>query len=235
MMGRRKLGRGQSTMTRTFVFTFTAVALLVSACGATHYTRIRHPLHVGQVDPNSIPFQSRRDEDPRSLPPGTLVDQAQLLEVTPERVCVRTNLWSLDEVNPERGIYESYRIALVTDRDGVEQSEPQIQIEAPQSQAYNGTIPQQIHAGYRQVCAAYSQSVCVSWRQEPIYRTIQVPHVWMVTNHPASLCFANGGFVTPATTRLALELDGSGPGSMTFEWQFDSAVQQTAVQAQASN
>lgn len=222
-------------MTRSLILTAAAVSLLASACGATHYTRIRHPLHVGQVDPNSIPFQARREESPRSLPPGTLVDEAQLLEVTPERVCLRTNLWSLDEVDPERGIYESYRIALVTDQDGVEQSEAQIQLEQPQSQAYQGTIPQQIQDGWRQVCASYSNGVCVSYRTEPVYRTIHVPHVWMVTNHPASLCFANGGFVTPATTRLALELDGRGPGSMTFEWQFDSAVQQTARPQQTAS
>jgi hypothetical protein len=204
-----------------------AAGLLLGACGATHYVRIRHPLHVGQVDPNTVPFQARREESPRGLPDGTLTDQAQLTEVTPERVCVRTNLWSLDEVNPERGMYESYRIALLNDQNGIEQTDAQIQLEQPQSAAYQGHIAQRIHAGYRNVCASYVQGRCAGYRTEPVYRTIYVPHVWQVTNHPASLCFANGGFVTPSTTRVALEVDGQGPGSMTFEWMFDSAVAQT--------
>jgi hypothetical protein len=208
---------------RTKLTILVAVAVL-AACSSTHYVRIRHPLHVGQVDPNSVPFQAAREERPRGLPQGTLVDAASLTEVTPERICMQINLWSIPEVDPGRGDYQSYRIALLNDQQGVERADGQIQLAQPMSQAYNGHIAQQIHAGYQTVCAEYRNRGCVRYRQEPIYRTIFVPHVWQVNNHPATMCFPNGGFVTPATTRLALEVDGAGPGSMVFEWQFDSAV-----------
>lgn len=210
--------------------------MLLGACSSTHYVRIRHPLHVGQVDPNNVPFQARREESPRGLPQGTLVDQAQLTEVTPERICMHTTLWTLDEVDPGRGIYQNYRIALLNDQDGVEMANAQIQLEQPITQAYNGHIARREQVGTRRVCANYQTQGrvrrCVRWRNEPVYRTVYYPHVWQVTNHPATMCFANGGFVTPSTTRLALEVDGQGPGSMTFEWQFDSAVANTAPQQQ---
>ncbi len=219
-------------MNRRTLFTVTVAALLAGACSSTHYVHIRHPLQVGQVDPNEVPFNARHDESPRGLPAGTLVDVASLTEVTPERICLHANLWSLDEVDPERGVYQSYRIALLNDQDGVEMTDAQIQLEQPMSQAYNGHIAQQIQDGWRNVCAQYRNRSCVRWNREPVYRTIYIPHVWQVTNHPATMCFNNGGFITPATTRLALEVDGQGPGNMVFEWQFDSAVANTAPQQQ---
>lgn len=215
-----------------FSLLFTAMTLLLGACSSTHYVRIRHPLHVGQVDPNSVPFEARREESPRGLPAGTLVDEAQLVEVTPERICLHTTLWTLDEVNPERGVYQNYNIALLNDQEGVEMSNAQIQLEQPITQAYNGHIARREQVGTRRVCASYRgqgrRRHCVRYRREPVYQTRYYPHVWQVTQHPATMCFGNGGFITPSTTRVALEVDGRGPGSMTFEWQFDSAVANTA-------
>jgi len=209
---------------RILALILTATAMLLGACSSTHYVRIRHPLHVGQVDPNTVPFQARREESPRGLPQGTPVDSASLPEVTPERICMQTNLWALPEVDPGRGVYQNYRIALLNDQEGVEMTNAQIQLQQPTGQAYNGHIARREQVGTRTVCANYRQRQCVRYRQEPVYRTVYYPHVWQVTNHPAIMCFPNGGFITPSTTRLALEVDGQGPGSMVFEWQFDSAV-----------
>jgi len=199
-------------------------ALLVGACSSTHYVSIRHPLHVGQVDPNEVPFESRRDESPRGLPAGTLTDIASLTEVTPERVCVHTNLWSLDEVDSGRGVYQNYRISMLNDQDGVENVDGQIQLEQPNVQAYQGHIAQQVPAGWRNVCNTTRNGRCVSYRRVQVFRTIYVPHIWQVSQSGANICFPNGGFVTPATSRVALEVDGQGPGRMVFEWQFESAV-----------
>ncbi len=215
-----------------FALIISALAVAAGACSSTHYVRIRHPLQVGQVDPNEVPFNAQREESPRGLPSGVLTDAASLVEVTPERICLRTNLWSLDEVDPGRGVYQNYRIALLNDQDGVEMTDAQIQLEQPTAQAYQGHIAQREPAGYRTVCANYRNGRCVQYRREQIWVTRYYPHVWQVTNHPATMCFNNGGFITPSTTRVALEVDGQGPGSMVFEWQFDSAVQATAPQQQ---
>ena len=204
--------------------TVAALALALGACSSTHYVTIRHPLHVGQVDPNSVPFDARREERPRGLPPGTLTDEASLTEVTPERICVQTSLWQLDEVDPGRGQYENYNIALLNDQDGVENNAAQVQPGPPQTQAYQGHIARRVPAGWRRRCVARRNRVCVRYRRERVYRTVHVPHVWQVSNFPANICFPNGGFVTPSTTRVALEVDGQGPGRMIFEWQFESAV-----------
>ncbi len=216
---------------RTQLSMLLAVVVL-TACSSTRFVRIRHPLHVGQVDPNSVPFQAGREERPRGLPSGTLVDAASLTEVTPERVCLHMNLWSIPEVDADRGSYQSYRIALLNDQDGTEHTEGQVQLEQPVAQAYNGHIARRVQTGTRSVCASYRNRVCQRYRQEPVYRTFYEPHVWQVVNHPATVCFGNGGFVTPATSRVALELSGRGPGSMVFEWQFDSAVANQPVAQQ---
>jgi len=202
-----------------------ALALVLGACSSTHYVTIRHPLHVGQVDPNEVPFEARRVQNTRGLQQGALVDTAQLSEVTPERICARTNLWSIDEVDGGRGVYQNYRITLRSDVDDVENTDAQVNLEQPVTQPMQGHITQRVPAGWRRVCNARRNNRCVSWRRVQVFRTIYVPHVWNVTNNPATVCFPNGGFLTPATTRVALSVDGQGPGEMVFEWQFQSAVQ----------
>ena len=211
-------------LSATLTMVAAATALLASACSSTHYVHIRHPLHVGQVDPNAVPFNSHREESEYGLPDGILSDEASLTEVTPERICVQTTLWSMPEIDSSRGMYENYRIALLNDQSGVENTTGQIEVQQTQSAVYNGQLRQQIQDGTRRVCANYRNRVCVRWRTEPVYRTIYVPHQWEVTHTPANICFANGGFLTPSTTRVSLEVDEQGPARMVFEWQFDSAV-----------
>ncbi len=202
-----------------------AVALAAGACSSTHYVSIRHPLHIGQVDPNEVPFEARRVERERGLADGALVDTATLTEVTPERICARTNLWSIDEIDGGRGVYQNYRITLRNDQDNLENTDAQVAPEQPTTTPMQGHITQQVPAGYRRVCNTYRNGRCVSWRSQQVYRTVYIPHIWNVTNNPAQVCFPNGGFVTPATTHVALSVDGQGPGEMIFEWQFESAVQ----------
>ncbi len=203
---------------------FVVVAAL-AGCSSTHYVEIRHPLQVGQVDPNSVPFEARTEESARGLPTGSLVDEASLTEVTPERVCARITMWSLDEVDPGRGDYNSFRIAMLNDQDGVEVDQATVQMEQPMTQQFQGHIARREPVGWRNVCAGTRNGRCVRYRRERVYRTVYYPHIWQVTNHPATVCFANGGFITPATTRAAIEVDRRGPGRMIFEWQFQSAVQ----------
>ena len=211
-----------------------ALAIAIVGCSSTRYTTIRHPLHVGQVDPNTVPFEAAAQERSRGLPPGTLVDQARLTEVTPERVCAQVSLWSLDQVDPTRADYNNFRVALLNDQENVEVDQAQIQLEAPQTQAFQGHIAQRVRTGARRVCNGRRNGRCVAWRTVPVFRTVYRPHVWRVTDHPATVCFPNGGFVTPSTTHVSLELDARGPERMIFEWQFESAVQ-GEPQPQASN
>lgn len=199
--------------------------IVVGACSSTHYVSIRHPLHIGQVDPNEVPFQARRIERARGLNAGVLVDSASLTEVTPERICARTNLWSIDQVDSGRGVYQNYRITLRNDNNEVENTNAQVALEQPVTTPMQGHIARRVPAGWRRVCASYRNGRCVRFRRERVFVTRYFPHVWNVTNSPATVCFPNGGFVTPATTRVSLSVDQQGPGEMIFEWQFESAVQ----------
>lgn len=187
---------------RTVATLCTAIFAL-AACSTTSYVTIRHPLQVGQVDQNQVPFESRREERRRRLPAGTLVDTAQLVTLTPEQICVRVQVWGT-QLETDRAIFQNYSIVLVADNAGVENAPQNVQLEQPTVRQMQG-----VRGVYR---GGYSST--------------RVPFVYQITNQPASICFANGGFVTPATTHLTLELRGSRRGTnLNFEWDFASAVQ----------
>lgn len=177
-------------------------AVLASACGATSYTTIRHPLQVGQVDPNQVPFENAREERRRRLPAGTLVDNAQLVTLDPNQICLRTEIWGTD-LEPERADYNQYSIVLVADDSNVENAPSNVQVEQPQMMQAQG-----IRRVYR---GGYS--------------SVGQRHVYTITRQPATLCFQNGGFVTPSTTHLTLELRGRRV-NLNFEWDFVSSVAQ---------
>jgi len=183
--------------------TIVVAAVALVACGATSYVTIRHPLQVGQVDPNTVPFENSREERRRRLPPGTLVDEAQLLTLTPEQICIRVTVWGTDQV-PERAVLDNYSLVLVADSADVENVPVNVQLEQPrydQAQGIRG-----VYRGGR--------------------TSTRVPHLYQLTYQPAVACFNNGGFVTPSTTHLTLELRGAHRGTnLNFEWDFASAVQ----------
>lgn len=177
-------------------------ALLLGACGSTTFVTIRHPLQIGQVDPNNVPFENTREERRRRLPGGTLVDEAQLLTLTPEQICVRVTVWGTD-LEPERAAFQSYSIVLVADHAGVENAPQNVQLEQASYMQVQGT--RNVYRGG--------------------YSSTPTSHVYQLTRQPAQLCFANGGFVTPSTSHLTLELRGQGRGTnINFEWDFASAV-----------
>jgi len=200
-------------------------ALMLGACSSTHFVTIRHPLHVGQVDPNEVPFNARRVERERGLPAGSLVDTASLTELTPERICIDMNMWAIENADSGRGMYQNYRITLRNDNDDVENTDAQVAVGQTTVTPMQGHISRRVPSGWRRVCNGRRNGQCVSWRRVRTYRTIYVPHVWNVSNSPAQVCFPNGGFVTPATTRLSMSVDQQGPGEMIYEWEFQSAVQ----------
>ncbi len=182
--------------------TLLGAAIGLAACGATTFVTIRHPLHVGQVDPNSVPFENSREESRRRLPAGTLVDEAQLVTLTPEQICVRVTVWGSD-IEPERADFNNYSIVLVADNAGVENAPQNVALDQPRYGQYHGI--RRVYMGG--------------------YSATATSHVYQLTQQPATICFANGGFVTPATQHLTLELRGAQRGTnINFEWDFSSAV-----------
>ncbi|MBZ0115408.1 MAG: hypothetical protein K8H88_00330 [Sandaracinaceae bacterium] len=183
------------------------VLVLASACGGTlAQVRLRHPLLVGQVDPNGIPMENVREERGRGLPEGVLVDSAELRLLTPEQICIYVSIWGTN-AEPARSDFAAYRIALLNDQAGVEVTSPQVMPEQGTSAMYQG------------------------WRSRVVpssstfVRRVREPFTWQVSQQPATLCFPNGGFVNPSTTRLRLELGNAGSGAqINFEWAFDSNV-----------
>jgi len=183
--------------------TIVAAAVALVACGATSFVTIRHPLVVGQVDPNTVPFENGREERRRRLPQGTMVDEAQLLTLTPEQICVRVTVWGTD-IEQDRAVLDNYSIVLVADNAEVENAPVNVQLEQP----------------------TYNQIQGVRGVYRGGYSSTRVPYVYQFTYQPAVACFNNGGFVTPSTTHLTLELRGARRGTnLNFEWDFTSAVQ----------
>ncbi|MGF1468598.1 MAG: hypothetical protein ACFCGT_20940 [Sandaracinaceae bacterium] len=199
-------------------------AVLAGGCAHTRFVEIRHPLQVGQVDPNAVPFENTSQERETGLPPGTLVDQATLTEVTPERVCADVTLWSL-QTNRARGAYQNYRIALLTDQQGVEQTQAEIQLEQATLTRIQGHRAVRVPAGRERYCYRNRRGRCIEWRWRTVYATEYQPHIWEVQTNPAEVCFPNGGFVTPSTSRAAIEFRPVNSASrFVFEWVFTSAV-----------
>lgn len=196
-------------MRRLSLLVLSALVFL-GACGTTTFVTIRHPLQVGQVDPNQVPYQSAREERRRRLPAGTLVDQAELVSLTPDQICVRVSIWST-QIEPARSDFNTYSVVLVTDTAGVENAPQNVQLEQPIVSQYQG-----IRAVRGARRGRYGTS------------SARVPFMYQVTQQPATMCFANGGFVTPATTHLTLELRGAARrgANINFEWDFTSSVAQ---------
>lgn len=201
------------------------VLALLAACSVTHYTQIRHPLHVGQVDPNTVTFTATRMARSRGIPPQMLVDKASLVEVNGERVCADIALWSL-ETNPARGVMQNYSMSLLTNDDDVHVTSANVQVGAPQVTPIQGFVMQMEATGTQPVCTAQDQTgACIEWQRETIYQNVRHPHVWQVTSHPARVCFPNQGFVNPGTQRVSLEMQARGdPTKFVFEWEFTSAL-----------
>ncbi len=58
-----------------------------------------------------------------------------------------------------------------------------------------------------------------------VMRGVAVPFMWQITQQPATICFQNGGFITPESRHLVVELADAGSGNrINFEWELDSSV-----------
>lgn len=206
-----------------FVLLLAVVALM--GCTRSVTTTIRHPLQVGQLDANRIPLTYHATERQRGLPIGVLNDEAEILELTPERVCFDVSLAAIaddgveswtDLRNFEIGLDAGSELHIVS---------PEIVDHQPTAQQYHGLNPQEQLTGYRQVCAEENRNdECVRWERQPVYETVYVPGIVTVHNGGGQICFGNVNYITPATEGIKLVLRRPALG-LEFEWLFESILQ----------
>ena len=172
---------------------------------------IRQPLVANAVDRNVISKEHRYAENQRGLPVGAMSDSAALTRLGAQDLCFDVTMHELDPID-----MQSVRVKL--DAPGqVAREQAQLWPEAPVSRTYPGLVPTRVEVGYESYCAARAYNgVCIAWNTRPMYATVMRPGQVNVYETRARMCFPNGGFVTPETESLRLELVVPRPAK-TFE------------------
>jgi hypothetical protein len=183
-----------------------------SGCVRASDIDIRHPLVARAVDPNQIVKPHGFAEQNRGIPPGSLSDQAVLMELSEQRVCFDATVRELAPVDLSTGMstmstpgYEAVAGA-------------QVQADPPSVTPYNGLVPIRTQVGMQRVCTARTYNgYCLAWAFQPVYATRFVPGRVDVYASHARMCFPNSGAVTAKTEQVRLEAN-AGSKKVVFRW-----------------
>jgi hypothetical protein len=214
-----------------FMTLFCVVGL--SGCAGFVDVRMRHPLVVNSVDKNVVSKEHHFQERQRGLPPESMADEASLTRLGTEDICFDVTMRELDAIDL-RSVQAKLDVPGQVPRD-----QAQMWPDQPVARDYNGLVPQRVQTGYETYCSARAYNgVCISWQTRPVFGIVMVPGPVQVFETHARMCFPNGGFVTPATEVVRLDLTvprpaksfetgyngwGWGPGDKrtVFRWGFE--------------
>jgi hypothetical protein len=181
---------------------------------------IQNPLTAQAVAPNRIVKPHGYIENQLALPPGVMSDEATLLSVDPQRICVGVRLHELQAIDLSQVALKLETPKLAPIESG------EVFPEQPTQTLYEGLVPQRRQVGMQRVCTAYIGGYCVAWGFRPIYARFYVRGQVPVFETRGRLCFPNGGLATAATEWLSLELrlpksEGwGGTKRVRFVWGF---------------
>ncbi len=197
-------------------------ALATTACAGPDLT-MPNPIVSGSLPQNHVVKEHGFAESRSGLPVGSMADEATVVALDKEKVCVDVSLHELSQIDMANA-----EVKLTTTTGTLLQ--PQLAPEAPTKHTYMGLITQTTQTGTRLVCNTngYGQTTCES---RPVYTTIQVPGPVDVYNTKGRLCAPNQNLVTAATKDMALKIStptagpslfgmGHGAKSTTFRWAF---------------
>jgi hypothetical protein len=162
---------------------------------------IRQPLVAGALDRNSVVKEHGYAERSRGLPPGAMSDSASMTRVTEQDICFDVTMHELDPID-----MNTVRAKL--DVSGqVPREQAQLWPEQPVQRSYPGLVPERVQTGYESYCASRAYNgVCIAWATRPMYGIVMRPGTVNVYETRARMCFPNGGFVSPRTEAVVLEL-----------------------------
>jgi hypothetical protein len=182
------------------VFALAASLAALVGCVPTDVI-IRQPVVAGAVDRNSIVKEHRYAENSRGLPPGAMSDSAALTRVSEQDVCFDVTMHELDPID-----MQTVRAKLSVSGQ-VPREQAQLWPEQPVQRPYSGMVPERVQTGYETYCSAHAYNgVCLSWATRPVYGIVMRPGTVNVYETRARMCFPNGGFVSPVTENVVLEL-----------------------------
>lgn len=202
----------------------TARALLLAAatltgagCVTAVTVQIPHPLTRGLVQ-NNVPVADDERAAYFTLPPGTFLRTASLVQIDAQRVCFAVTL-AADGNRTQLADMGGWRTFLRS--DGFESMEPVFGPPAAQSVIpMRGTIPRQQFAGYYTSCTRYSYGTRCT--QQPRYITVRDPAVINVVRGGGTVCFQHNGRINATTEQVTLHMDDpvTVTNRMAFRWRF---------------
>lgn len=204
-------------------------ALVLSAgCSRTVVTTIRHPLQTGALDPNIIALTYESTERQRAIPYGALSDEAEITRLDTSAMCFEVTLRDIPE--PGQGTYwtdlRNFEVGLDAG-DDIRIVEPEITLREPVQRDYQGMNPQEVQTGTRRECTRRADNGdCRRWENRPVYETRYFPGIVPVIEGGGTICFGNGGLVTPETDHVRLVLRRP-VFELGWEWEFESIVELT--------
>lgn len=199
--------------------------VLGTGCARVVSTTIRHPLQTGQLDQNRIAITHGGTERQRAIPRGSLDDEAQITRLDTEAMCFDV---TLRDIPGEQGTIwtdlRNFEVGLDAGED-LRIIEPQITVREPVQRDYQGLNPQQVQVGTRRECTRRNEDgECRRWEQRPVYQTQYFPGIVPVVEGGGSICFNNGGLVTPSTSHIRLVLRRP-VFRYGWEWEFESIIE----------
>jgi hypothetical protein len=182
-----------------------------------------NPIVSGAVPQNHVVKDHGFAESRSGLPVGSMADEATVVSVDKEKVCVDVSLHELSQIDISQAEVK------FTSSTGT-LLQPQLTPDSPSKHTYQGLITQTTQTGTRLVCNsnANGQTTCET---KPVYTTTMVPGPVDVYNTKGRLCAANQNLITATTKDVALKIStptaapgafgmGHGAKSTTFRWAF---------------
>lgn len=201
----------------------TATTIFLLGClNRTVITTIRHPLQTGQVDPNTVPHTYANQENNYALPPGTLNDEASLVQMDSSAACFDVTLNFIDDGEGQSWTdLRNWEITLDANPGDIRIVQPTVELYEPSAQQFQGQAPQEVEVGRSEECVKRDRNDrCTRWENRPIYETQWLPAIITVVTGGGRICFGNGGHVTTNTTSVKLNLHRPGR-TVAFEWEFE--------------
>ncbi len=228
------------------LFSLLALAILTTGCGSRYLfaggrpqlATAQHPAKGGVGQVPILMYENNRVEQQRGLPPGSLAQDAQIVQADPQNLCIAVTLRGLDRRYPDLRNWTVVFRSQAGQAEPVEDQSPNIELVPVQTQVYDGLVPQDVQVGTENVCTEVDQyNNCRRWSQRAVYATQWVPGPVEVATGGGQICFANTQHLTLDTTAVALRLNAgrnsggapAGPTRLTYQWDFTGTTSQSVA------
>jgi hypothetical protein len=192
------------------------------ACTRAPDIMIQNPIVSGSVAPNHILKESGWAERMNGLPPGTLGDEATLVNLDAKRACFDVKIKVLGEATFD---FRRASAALSSPKGGSTVADKIAPNPAVQK-IIEGLIAHRTQVGTTTRCADHDPNTgaCRRWETEPRYSTVMVPGPIPVREESGQVCFPTNNVVNDTTLQMQLAIMMNEKGVAKFRWGFTGST-----------